>query len=318
MRKYRTPATYALAVLLLLTVVVLTTPNSGTRARWSAAGQAEVPALTMGRIGFDVAVDGSAATLTNTSGFGVQYRPRQVSLTDTAGTPVAPPAGLRFAYRTGTDCSSPASPATWSAVAPGGSAAVAVPGTTRAPLQRDRPAGVCLTVSTDGVAEDALRPLAGRKLQVVTELEASSLDGGSWSAARSWSVPWTVDLPPSPPKPENPAQCRANDSTAVLRWTWSGAAGTPAVTEWQVLVRPSGSTGAPTLVKAVPGGSTREIRLTSDELRGLPGYEKNQDYEALVRAVLDPGTARHVDSAYAWRIKIAGASNNLTCEGLPS
>ncbi|MFC4904751.1 hypothetical protein [Kocuria oceani] len=321
MSKYRTPAAYALAVLLLLVVVVLTTPNGATRARWSAAGQAEVPALTVGVVGFDVAGTGSSATLTNASGFGIRYRPVQISVLD-GGAPVAPPAGLRLAYRTGTDCSAPESPATWAAVAPGGSAAVAVPGSTRAPLERDRPAKLCLTVSTDDVADDALRLLAGRPLQVVTQVEATTLDGGSWSATRSWTMPFTVDLPPvtapMPPVPADAAQCRAADNTAALRWTWSGASGAPAVTEWQVLVRPRGSTGAPTLVKRVPGAATRDIPLTATDLRRIAGYEKNQEYEALVRAVLGPGTGHHVDSAYAWTIKIAGASDNIDCEGLPS
>lgn len=322
MRKYRTPAAYALAVLLLLVVVVLMTPNGTTRARWSAAGQAEVPVLTMGVIGFDVAGDGSSATLTNTSGFGIRYRPAQVFLVDTTGAAVTPPAGLRFAYRTGTDCGAPESPASWTAVAPGGSTPVAVPGSTPAPLERDRPAELCLTVSTDGAAEDALRALAGRSLQAVTRLEAATLDGGTWSATRPWTVPFTVDLPPatspSVPVPTDAAQCRADNSTAVLRWTWSDRPGGPAVEEWQVLARPMGSTQAPTVVKTVPDGAARTAQLSAADLLGLSDLRSSQDYEVLVRAVFAAGGTTHADSAYAWKIKTPGASGNINCEGLPS
>ncbi|MUN63934.1 hypothetical protein GMA12_12430 [Kocuria sediminis] len=321
MSKYRTPATCALAVLLLLAVIVLTTPNGGTRARWSAAEQAEVPALTMGVIGFDVAGAGSSATLTNTSGFGVRYRPAQVSLLD-AGAAVTPPAGLRFAYRSGAACSDAKASAQWTAAAPGGSTPVVVPGSTWAPLERDRPAGMCLTVSTDGVTEDALRRLAGRPLQVVTQVEASSLDGGTWSATRSWTAPFTVDLPPvtapSAPVPADAAQCRADNSTAVLRWAWSDRPGGPAVTEWQVLARPMGSTGTPIRVKTVPDGAARTAQLGAADLLRVPDLRSSEDYEVLVRAVFAAGGTTHADSAYAWRIKTPGNSGNIICEGLPS
>ena len=44
MSQYRTPTAYVLGVLVLLAVIVLTTPNGGTHARWSATALAEVAA----------------------------------------------------------------------------------------------------------------------------------------------------------------------------------------------------------------------------------------------------------------------------------
>ena len=330
MSQYRTPTAYVLGVLVLLAVIVLTTPNGGTHARWSATALAEVPTMTTGRIGFEItAVEGAggAATLTSTSGFDVRYRPVQVSLVDSAGRSVAAPAGMRFAYRTGAACDDGAAPAEWTATAPGGSAPARVDGGTRASLEHDRPAGLCLTVSTDAVAEDALRALDGQVLQVVTVVEASTLGAGTWSTTRSWTAPFTVEAPPveQPPvtAPDRPtaqdaARCGADTSAAQLRWSWTGAFGAPAVAEWHLMVRPRGSTVAPTPVKRLTDGSAREIRLSADELRSVAGHEKNQDYDVLVRAVLTGGAIPHVDSAYAWTVRTAGASHNINCEGLPS
>ena len=60
MSQYRTPTAYVLVVLVLLAVVVLTTPSGGTHARWSVTAQAEVPAMTTGRTGFEVSGAGPA------------------------------------------------------------------------------------------------------------------------------------------------------------------------------------------------------------------------------------------------------------------
>ncbi|GAB2622617.1 hypothetical protein [Kocuria arenosa] len=326
MSQFRTPMAYVLGVLVLLAVIVLTTPNGGTHARWSATGQAHVPAMTTGRVGFEVGGVESSATLTNTSGFGVRYRPLHVSLVDSAGGSVAPPEGMRFAYRTGADCGAAPSPARWTAVAPGGTAPVAVLGETRAPLERDRPARMCLAVSTDAVAQDALRPLDGQVLQVVTEVEAVSLGDGTWSATRSWTVPFRVELPPVEQPPvtapvlpvvQDAAQCGADNGAALLRWSWDGGPGVPAVTEWQVRVRPVGTTGASTLVKAVPTSTAREARITAAELLGA-NHSSSRDYQVLIRAVFaDEGTTP-VDSIYAWTIKAPGKSGHINCEGLPS
>ncbi|GAA1753294.1 hypothetical protein [Kocuria aegyptia] len=328
MSQYRTPTAYVLGVLVLLAAVVLTTPAGGTHARWSATAQAQVPAMTTGRVGFEVGGAGgaeSSATLTNTSGFTVQYRPQQVALIDAGGRSVAPPQGMGFAYRTGEACDDGTAPARWTAVAPGGSAAVAVDGGTRAPLERDRPAGLCLSVSTAAVHQDALRPLDGQVLQVVTQLEATAL-GGAWPATRSWAVPFTVRLPaveqppvPAPVRPvaQHAEQCGADHSAALLRWTWTGGPGVPAVTEWQVRVRPVGSTGTTTLLKTVPGPAAGEIRITATDLLGTE-HLPSQDYEVLVRAVLAGGGTQHVDSVYAWTVKTPGKSGNVNCEGLPS
>lgn len=334
MSQYRTPTAYVLGVLVLLAVIVLTTPNGGTHARWSATGQVDVPAMSAGKIGFEVGgTEGveHSATLTNTSGFGVGYRPLRVSLIDSAGRSVAPPAEMRFVYRTGADCGDARSAARWTAVAPGASAPVAVAGESRAPLERDRPAAICLTASTDAVAEDALRPLAGQVLQVVTRLEAVSLGDGTWSTTRSWTVPFTVELPPEelpteeqPPvtAPDRPvateaARCGADHSAALLRWSWTGGPGAPAVAEWQVLVRPAGTTGAPTPVRTVQDGGARDIRITATDLLSTE-HLPSQDYEGLVRAVFAAGGAAHADSAYAWTIKAPGKSGHINCEGLPS
>lgn len=326
MSQFRTPTAYVLGVLVLLAVIVLTTPNGGTHARWSATGQAHVPVMTAGRVGFEVGGAESSAILTNTSGFGVRYRPLHVSLVDSAGGSVAPPEGMRFAYRTGADCGAAPSPARWTAVAPGGTAPVAVLGETRAPLERDRPAGMCLTVSTDAVAQDALRPLDGQVLQVVTEVEAASLGDGTWSTTRSWTAPFTVELPAEVLPPvtatalplvQDAAQCGADNGAALLRWSWPDGPGVPAVTEWQVRVRPVGTTGAPTVVKTVPGAPAREARITAKELRDT-GHARSQDHEVLVRAVLTAGGTTHVDSAYSWRVKAPGESGHINCEGLPS
>ncbi|MFI7494742.1 hypothetical protein ACH9D2_08480 [Kocuria sp. M4R2S49] len=334
MSQYRTPTAYVLGVLVLLGVIVLTTPNGGTHARWSTTAQAEVPAMTAGRIGFDVVGAGSSATLSNTSGFGVGYRPLHVSLTGTAGEPVTTPAGMRFTYRTGTDCGEADAPEAWTAVAPGGSGPVAVLGETRAPLERDRPAGLCLTVSTEDVAEEALLPLAGLRLQAVTRLEAASLGDGTWSTSRSWTVPFTVEPPPADPPAEeqtpadppattaparpgatDPGRCGADTSGALLRWTWPD--GAPAVTAWQIRVRPVGSTGAPTLVLTVRDSSAREAWLTAADLPSTM-HSPGQDHEVLVRAVLATGDSTHVDSPYAWKIKSPGESRRIICGGLPS
>ncbi|MFF0989271.1 hypothetical protein [Kocuria nitroreducens] len=332
MRQYRTPTAYVLGVLVLLAAIVLTTPNGGTQARWSASAQAAVPALTTGRVGFEVGGVQDSATLTNTSGFGVRYRPLQVALLDSSGGSVAPPQGMRFAYRAGADCAAAESPAQWTAVAPGGPAPVAVGGGTWAPLDRDRPAGMCLTVSTDAVAEDALRPLDGQVLQVVTQVEAASLGDGTWSTTRSWTAPFTVELPAveQPPVEQPPAtaaarpvvqdaaQCGADKSAALLRWEWTERSGVPAVTEWQIWVRPAGTTGAPTQVQTVRDGAARTAQVTASDLLKPSHLRPSQDHEVLVRAVFATGGTPHVDSAYAWRIKTPGGSGHINCEGLPS
>lgn len=331
MSQYRTPTAYVLGVLALLAVIVLTTPNGGTHARWSATARAEVPTMTTGRIGFEIAaVEGAegAATLTSTSGFDVRYRPVRVSLVDSAGQSVAAPAGMRFAYRTGAACDDGAAPAEWTAAAPGGSAPVGVDGGTRAPLEHDRLAGLCLAVSTDAVAEDALRALDGQVLQVVTVVEASALGDGTWSTTRSWTVPFTVEAPPveetpvDPPATTTPAlpkvtQCNAANSAVLLGWSWTSTSGVPVVTEWQIRVRPVGTTGEPTLVQTVPNAAARETRVTATELLGT-GHVFSQDYQVIVRAVLAGGGTPHVDSASAWSIKTPGKSHNINCEGLPS
>ena len=329
MSQYRTPTAYVLGVLVLLAVIVLTTPNGGTHARWSATARAEVPTMTAGRIGFEIAaVEGAegAATLTSTSGFDVRYRPVQVSLVDSAGRSVAAPAGMRFAYRTGAACDDGAAPVEWTAAAPGGSGPVGVDGGTRAPLEHDRAAGVCLTVSTDAVAVDALRALDGQVLQVVTGVEASTLGAGTWSTTRSWTAPFTVEAPPveQPPvtAPDRPtaqdaARCGADTSAAQLRWSWTGGPGVPAVVRWEVRVRPVGSTEASTLVKAVPVPTARETRITAKEFRDT-GHARSQDHEVLVRAVLAGGGTPPVDSTYSWKIKAPGESGHINCEGLPS
>lgn len=335
MSQYRTPTAYVLVVLVLLAVVVLTTPSGGTHARWSATAQAEVPAMTTGRIGFEIAgVEGaeSSATLTNRSGFGVQYRPLQVSLVDAGRESVAPPQGMGFAYRTGAACADGTAPAQWTAVAPGGSAAVAVDGGTRAPLERDRPAGLCLTVSTEAVPVDALRALDERELRVVTQVEAASLGDGSWSTTRLWTVPLTLELPAeevpaeeqptttAPPRPAAPPEapaCGLDQNAALLRWSWDGGPGVPTVARWEVRVRPVGTTEASTLVKAVPTSTAREARITAAELLSTD-HSSSRDYQVLIRAVFADAGISPVDSVPAWTIKAPGRSGNIHCEGLPS
>ncbi|MEX5299013.1 hypothetical protein RCG67_09565 [Kocuria sp. CPCC 205292] len=335
MSQYRTPTAYVLGVLVLLAAIVLTTPGGGTDARWTAAGRAEVPAMATGRVGFEVGgVEGaeSSATLTNTSGFGVRYRPRQVSLVDSAGASVAPPQGMDFAYRTGAACDDGTAPVRWTAVAPGGSAPVDVLGDFRAPLERDRPAGLCLTVSTGAVPTDALRALDERGLRVVTQVEAASLGDGAWSATRPWTVPLALELPAeeqptdeqptttAPPRPAAPPEappCGADQNAALLRWSWDGGPGVPAVARWEVRVRPVGTTEASTLVKTVPTPTAREVRVTAAELLSTD-HSSSRDYEVLVRAVFADAGTSPVDSAYAWTIKAPGKSGNIHCEGLPS
>ena len=51
-----------------------------------------------------------------------------------------------------------------------------VDGGTRASLEHDRPAGLCLTVSTEAVPVAALRALNEQELRVVTQVEAASLE----------------------------------------------------------------------------------------------------------------------------------------------
>ena len=326
MSQYRTPTAYVLGVLVLLAVIVLTTPNGGTHARWSATALAEVPTMTTGRIGFEItAVEGAggAATLTSTSGFDVRYRPVQVSLVDSAGRSVAAPAGMRFAYRTGAACDDGAAPAEWTATAPGGSAPARVDGGTLASLEHDRPAGLCLTVSTEAVPVAALRALNEQELRVVTQVEAASLEEGAWPATRPWTVPLVLKMPAeeqpttAPPRPAA-GQCSVDGPAALLRWTWSGGADAPAVTAWEIWMRPLGTTAAPTRVKTVSGGAARTVHVAVSELPASSDNRPSQDYETLVRAVFATGPASHADSAYAWKLKTPGGSGKMNCEGLPS
>jgi hypothetical protein len=326
MSQYRTPTAYVLGVLVLLAVIVLTTPNGGTHARWSATALAEVPTMTTGRIGFEIAgVEGaeSAATLTSTSGFDVRYRPVQVSLVDAAGESVALPQDMGFAYRTGATCAGGTAPAQWTAVAPGGSAAVDVRGELRAPLEQDRSAGLCLTVSTEAVPVAALRALNEQALRVVTQVEAASLEEGAWPVTRPWTVPLVLKMPAeeqpttAPPRPAA-GQCSVDGPAALLRWTWSGGADAPAVTAWEIWMRPLGTTAAPTRVKTVSGGAARTVHVDVSELPASSDNRPSQDYETLVRAVFATGPASHADSAYAWKLKMPGGSGKMNCEGLPS
>lgn len=94
MSQYRAPTAYVLVVLLLLAVIVLTTPDGGTHAHRSTTARTEVPAT--GRIGFEVAAEGGEdpAPGTSTSGAGAGHRPLQVPLAGSTGEPVTPPAGM--------------------------------------------------------------------------------------------------------------------------------------------------------------------------------------------------------------------------------
>ncbi|WP_424347378.1 hypothetical protein [Kocuria sp. CH-021] len=322
MSQYRTPTAYVLGVLVLLAVIVLTTPNGGTHARWSATAQSEVPAMATGRVGFEVGgAEGgaSSATLTNTSGFGVEYRPRQVSLTGSDGETVTPPPGLRFAYRTGADCGTAGTPARWTAVAAGGSARVAVLERTAAPLERDRPAALCLTVSTDGVPEDELRPLAGRQLQVLTELEATSLGEGTWSTTRSWTAPFTVEPPEAAPPAETPAVPAATCTPGlegVLSWPWSATTDGARVVGWELLRRPQLTGGDWTVLRSVPESPDRAVTVTAADVPNGGAGKHNTVHEFAVRAHFAPGTAAPETLPIVWALKSPGESRKIECMGV--
>lgn len=313
MSQYRTPTAYVLGVLVLLAVIVLTTPNGGTHARWSATALAEVPTMTTGRIGFEItAVEGAggAATLTSTSGFDVRYRPVQVSLVDSAGRSVAAPAGMRFAYRTGAACDDGAAPAEWTATAPGGSAPARVDGGTRASLEHDRPAGLCLTVSTDAVAEDALRALDGQVLQVVTVVEASTLGAGTWSTTRSWTAPFTNDFPDA----TAPLRLRCtpvSGDTKSVRLSWTG--GPAQVSTWELYAHRQGTPEPQSPVTSTDGRVTG-VSLSRDLLTAGTS-QANGSYTVWVQPG-SAGTPSTGDRSSSIKVGLQGI--NLNCEGLPS
>lgn len=324
MRQYRTPTAVVLGVLALLTTIVLATPSGATEAGWSATGHVEVPAMAVGEVSFEIAQAGNAATVTNTSGFGVRYRPVDVSLVDPATGPVIPPAGTSFTYHPGTDCTVPAR---WTAIASGEAIVpVVAAGQPQASLPRGVPAQLCLVVSTDGAAEEALRLLDGRQLQAVTRLEAASLDGGSWTAQRTWTMPFTMDLPdlpevPLPPEAQDPpeeppapepspqAQCRPDGRGTVLSWPWTGSD----TTAWDLLRRPQQAGGDWVTVRSVAGDAAGTMRLTVDDLPVVNRGPSDDIHEFAVRAHSPAGTADVEQLPVVWTLKSPGNSGKLEC-----
>jgi len=313
MRQHRTPAALVLGALAVLASAVLTTPTDATQAKWLDQEPVAVPAMTLGQIGLDVAPAGDAATLTNTSDFGVAYRPVQATLLDPSGGPLTTPSGMRFEYRTGADCTTEGLPARWTASSEGpGPVVIESAGAPAAPLQRNGSAGICLAVSTDAVAEESLRPLDGRELQVVTTLEAVPAGGGTWTARHDWRASYVVDAPPvtTPAGQTTPGQCRAGslDKTVLLSWTWTG---TPTIDHWEILVRPEGGTVEPAPVRKLPGSAALGVELGVQDF--AKSEKKTERFEVIVRA-FPAGAAEPVDSLPVRGFKVPGNSGQVVCE----
>lgn len=290
MHRYRAPLTFVLCVLVVLLVIVLTTPSGATQAKWLSQASTDLPGATVGAVSFDVAGDRApvrgagahGATLTNGSAFGLAYRPVQVSVLGPAGEEVAVPAGTRFTYRPG--CTGPAPAVSWAADGAGQRLAAVTAGGAQpsAPLHRAGTAGLCLTVSTDARAEAALRPLDGQELRIRTAVEGVPVGGGSRTALREWSARWTVDVPDAPPSSLT-VTCESPQNRAWLRWSGSGTSA--AVARWDVAVRRAGTAEG----WSTPLGPPREatgVEVTPSSL----GVSANARYEVRVRGVLADGT----------------------------
>jgi hypothetical protein len=302
---HREPMAFVLGVLAVLAAVVLATPSGATQAKWADQQAAAAPAMSLGRIGLGVVPAGSTATLTNTSDFGVGYRPVQVSLLDRSGRPMSPPSGMTFEYRTGTGCTTAGVPARW-ATTSGGQGPVAV-GDPAAPLRRGGSTGICLAVSTNAAAEEALRPLDGQRLQVVTTVEAVPAGGGSWADRRTWAMDYVVDAPPAQVTGKVvPGTCTASGDAVGLKWDWTGTA---AVDRWEIWIRSLDGTETPAIVD-LPAAA-RSVQLTVDRFPKTAAGARS--YDVVVRA-FPAGSSASVDSAPVRGFKVPGNSNKVQCE----
>jgi hypothetical protein len=336
MRQYRTPTIFVLVVLAVLVLIVLATPAGATRAAWVSQDRVDVPGLTMAEIRFGVTGGDDVATLTNSSGFGLAYRPALAEVrpagTGTTAEHLAAllATGPAFSYHPGaTECSGAAG--RWTATAGG---PVDPAGDSREPLPEGAAETLCLAVAPAAGQDEALRALHGRQFDVVTTLEAVPAGGGSWSRTdSSWTARYVVDAPPADEQPaEEPTtvpapagRCTADGKDAVLSWSWAGGTD-PAATRWEVLRRP-GTGGEWMSLRLVEVGAAPEARLTHLDVPEIDrGPSKNVPYEFTVRPHLAQGTTAQEGTAPetaapgtglpVWTLVSPGNSKKLECQAV--
>lgn len=322
MPRYRHATAYVLGVLAVLAAVVLSTPGGGTGAAWVDQKTFAVPAMVTGGITLDPVPAGSPTVLTSPSSPGLEYRPLTVSLVDSAGEPAIPPAGMSFAYRVDADCDVPSSSPRWTAVASGGAAA-AVTGAPRTPVGPDRPSRLCLTVSTDTVAPDALADLGGQQFRIDTTVEAMPTGTGSWTSTSTWSVLHKVEDPqvdeptivqPPTDKPLLRMQCQGVPDRKLVHLTWAWFGAPPEVSTWRVSARAATSAGQWTEV-ATSVAPAQQVQLTVPALGGAQaGQTSNGEYTLKVEA-LDGRGIPVAEATLAQPVSLAGNNKFITCAG---
>jgi hypothetical protein len=321
MSQYRTPTIFVLTVLAVLVLIVLATPAGATKAAWVSQDRVEVPGLTMAEIRFQVTGEDDVAALTNSSGFGLAYRPVLAGVrpagTGTTAEHLAAflATGPVLSYHPGaTECSGAAG--RWTATA-GGPVDPADPaGDSREPLPEGAGDVLCLAVAPAPGQDEALRALHGRQFDIVTTLEAVPAGGGSWSRTdSSWTARYVVDAPPAEEPPTAPApagQCTQDGKDAVLSWSWDGGTD-PAVARWELLRRPQAG-GAWTSLRFVEAGEAPELRLTHlDVPEAGPGPARNVPYEFTVRPHPAQGTTAPGTGLPVWTLVSPGNSKKLEC-----
>lgn len=318
-----------LGVLALVTMIVLTGSPGSTQAKWVDTAQVTTPGLEMGRVELGIGATSTGrsptTTLTNSSGFDLEYAPGTATLTARPGTPTTAAdastyAGMSsIAYYTGTaNCAASAATPRWS-TGRSTSAQKAVSGSpARAPLADDASQQLCAAVRSGASTKDLLLRSAGRQFQLGTSVQAVSAGPGSWSTTIPWTVNHTVPFPAPAWK-----SCAGGTDALTLQWAWPDDATTtapgnstthpaPAISRWELLVW-NDRTGR-WVRFGEAGHQIRWNRFPTADVSGFT-WRNQTSYYITVRAYPFAGNNNYyVTSPEAYYVTRSGST--YTCRGL--
>lgn len=308
---------------------VLTAPNAGTQAKWSDAAQITTPGMSMGqiRLGIGASTGGRSPTTTvsNTSGFGLEYAPSAVTLQPRPNTPTTAAdatayAGISsIAYYTGTaSCATAATGPRWSTDDTSSTTKTVSGSPARMPLTDGASQQLCATARTGLTDRDLLLRSAGRQFQLNTTVHAASVAPGSWSATQPWTVNHTVPFPTPTLK-----SCARGTNAVTLQWAWPDDATTtapgnttthasPAVSRWEILVWNETTSRWVKFGEAAP-----QLRWNRFPTANVPGFtwSSQSSYYITVRAYPFAGNDNYfVTSPTAYRV--TRSSTTYTCGSL--
>lgn len=323
-----------LGVTAVAATAVIAAPTGDTQARWTETRTSVVPRMTMGTPTLtptDVPVvkpfsTALQATLKNNAGYGLEYRPTQLTITKMPGTLTTDSdvtGLLAYGYGIAYDYTNCAGVNRWQIPQTDGGTAtttytIPATGAVRDPLVKGATAPMCIIVRPDASDRQRYVNFAGREYQLTTTLRAVSV-AGTATTSPTWTTRYVIPIPSAFPDPSG-TSCGGTwiVNNIHFYWAWpdstmTSATGYSAINHWDILARPKGSTATYKVVDGGIVGTKREEIVGTGDLVNA-GYTAAGEYEFIVRAYPFAGsTTKYSESTVRWNAYYPGSSGYFAC-----